>query len=432
MLLLLTQQDLLFAAQDLSGWQPVFNTDAWSNDTGYLLLWLSGYLTQLFYTPWVGICLLGVLWAMGSLAASWGLRLNPSMRWIVVLPVFGLVAGIAQTGYWIYTLRLPGYFVLPSLVFVWFSFLIALLRVLYTVRQSILKSCASIIAILVWLYIIKPWNGFPNWHPFDNEPEMLFRPWLFCFVASFLILTVSYFRSIELPMWLSFGVLILCFVATYFFSCYRNQNFTNEIKQQQAFESADWSSIINISKTSSRTPTRQMLLMSDMARMHKDFHSGDSITFNGNNGVKPAMYSDPPIHMAQMGGPTIYLGFGYANYAYRWAFENSVEFGFSPLRLRLLSYCALLQGEYTLAQKYIDMLSRFLFHKATAERLAQLVNHPELIAEDKLLGDLNLWLLKSDALTFDNGRPERFLIRNLPFTHRAKWNYTTPTELHIY
>lgn len=430
-LLLTTQQEMLYAAQDLSGWQPEWNPDACLHQSGGLLVWLSGWLTQLFYYPWLGVGVLCLLWGAGYLAAAWGLALHPSLRWLALLPVLGLVAGITQTGYWLYTLRLPAYFFLPTLWYVWVAVLLVLVRLFHYHHWSPLFCVLLGILLVEWLCLVSPWCGFA-WHPFDGDPMMLARPWYFAIVTSVLAAFLALLRRPVLPQWMSWPVLMVCMALTYFFSCYRNPNFRAELQQQRDFESAHWSSLISSVSNASRTPTRQMILLADAARMHRDYQPGDSVTFGANEGVKPRQYSDPPIHMAQMGGPAVYLAFGYANYSYRWSFENAVEYGFSPQRLRMMCYCALLNGEEALAHKYADMLARYPFHRHTAQHLLSLIGHPDRQAADPLLGQLQPWLLHDDALTFDGGKPEKFLLRNLPHTHRVTWHYSKPTELVFY
>ena len=82
---------------------------------GGLLSYFGAFFTQHFYYPWVGVILLCGLW----LLLMWLIErtFNIPGRWNVVtlIPVAILLLANMVLGYWVYIIKLPGYFFVPTL-----------------------------------------------------------------------------------------------------------------------------------------------------------------------------------------------------------------------------------------------------------------------------------------------------------------------------
>ena len=82
---------------------------------GGMLSYLGAFLTQHFYYPWVGVTLLCGLW----LLLMWLTKrtFNIPGQWMVVtlIPVAILLVANMSLGYWVYVIKLRGYFFVPTL-----------------------------------------------------------------------------------------------------------------------------------------------------------------------------------------------------------------------------------------------------------------------------------------------------------------------------
>jgi hypothetical protein len=116
------------------------------------------------------------------------------------------------------------------------------------------------------------------------------------------------------------------------------------------------------------------------------------------------------LHLVQLGGQHLYLQYGMQNFCYRWCVEDGVEFGWRAKNLRLMLRCALLNHEWNLAQKFIDMLRQTRNHAQWAEEYQPLVGHPELIAKHKELGPITHVKGSYSVLASDQSLIEKFML----------------------
>ena len=75
-----------------------------------------------------------------------------------------------------------------------------------------------------------------------------------------------------------------------------------------------------------------------------------------------------------------------------------------------MTKCAILSGEYTSAQKYLDTLSKTWFHKKWARHYQQFVDKPALIAKDKEFASILPLYCYQDQLDGDNSLVEIYLL----------------------
>ena len=82
---------------------------------GGMLSWLGAFLTQFFYYPWLGVTLLCGCW----LLLMWLTKrtFNLPDKWVVLtmIPVAILLIANMDLGYWVYIIKLKGYFYVPTL-----------------------------------------------------------------------------------------------------------------------------------------------------------------------------------------------------------------------------------------------------------------------------------------------------------------------------
>jgi hypothetical protein len=90
-------------------------------------------------------------------------------------------------------------------------------------------------------------------------------------------------------------------------------------------------------------------------------------------------------------GAYFYYSIGLMNEAHRWAYEEMVVYGPRPQNIEMLAKTSLINGKYSMAKKYINILKRTIFYRKEAEGLEKLAKNPELVKSDPELGPkLNL------------------------------------------
>lgn len=138
-------KEYLYACQEHSIWQ---NNEEFFADrmrvVGGLSQWIGCYLTQYFYHPWAGTLILIALW--GLIYALTVSVFDISRRWcfVALAPVVLLLCSEINLGYWMYYIKLPGY---------WFTYTVAILLMLLGLYICKLYK-GYVRAILIPLYVV--------------------------------------------------------------------------------------------------------------------------------------------------------------------------------------------------------------------------------------------------------------------------------------
>ena len=82
---------------------------------GGLLSWLASFFTQLFYYPWLGTAVLCGWWLLLMWLTKRTFNVPDKWNVLTVIPVAILIVANMQLGYWVYLMKLPGYFYVPTL-----------------------------------------------------------------------------------------------------------------------------------------------------------------------------------------------------------------------------------------------------------------------------------------------------------------------------
>ena len=110
------EKETLFRIQELNLFLPdstFYHTLA--AYPGGTLQWASCFLTQFFYYPAVGTAFLAAVWICICFVMRSAFRLSPSWSFLPALVPAALLAGIVEMGYFIYYIKLQGYFFTASL-----------------------------------------------------------------------------------------------------------------------------------------------------------------------------------------------------------------------------------------------------------------------------------------------------------------------------
>ncbi len=82
---------------------------------GGLLSWLGAFFTQFFYYPWLGTILLCAWWWLLMWLTKRAFNVPEKWNVLTVIPVAILIIANMELGYWVYLMKQPGYFYVPTL-----------------------------------------------------------------------------------------------------------------------------------------------------------------------------------------------------------------------------------------------------------------------------------------------------------------------------
>lgn len=219
-----------------------------------------------------------------------------------------------------------------------------------------------------------------------------------------------------------------------------NYNYHAEFRMYRATAENRWDDVIEESANYQGVPTREMVILNHIALLNKETMGTQMFKFN-NFGEAPYVADTTfvkrtekdadgkmapvlnekgeqvmdslflRVHMVQTAGPLIYYNHAKTNFASRWCIENSVEYGYSFDTVKMLIRCALVNGEWDVARKYIDILKQSTFQKDWALKYEPILADHSKIKEfhefDKIL---ELYNHMGSALDGDQGLCEMYLL----------------------
>lgn len=490
-LLALKNEVYLFAAQDHSLFvgDSSFFIDKMQVPGG-LAQWVGCYLTQFFYYPWLGALLLIVLWAAIYILIMRTFRIPAAWGALAIVPLFALLVSEVDMGYWIYYLKIPGY---------WFSQSVSILLLLLGIlagRNTSLKMRR--VWLVVWAVAFYPLIGFWaivgtlimsfQWAILRDEEaagkpsvRSIMRGWTNHLIAAALfgLIPLLYYQlycrtrledmwTANLPIFqndnVTSGILTVPFivvVACLFvyavaplrkslnynatrwlaldsvalmaglcwmthYCAYDNYNYNAEMRMYRAMDEFDFGKVLQEAAAVPGPMTRQMVVSKNIALMHLNRCGYDMFKYD-NSGESPYVFDSLRVHLVQTAGPMIYLQYGKANFACRWSIENSVEFGFSVNRLKTLVRCAMISGENKVAQKYLNILNNTTFYKDWAEEKLKMLRDKKLYRQSPEYKLIQPLRVFSNTLDGDEGLVEMYLINYFSHMHRKEKKFQEQT-----
>ena len=448
--------------------------------SGGFLSWLGTFFTQFFYYPWLGVLMLCGWWLLLMWLLQRTFHIPD--RWIVLtlIPVALLLLTIVDTGYWVYMLKMRGFVFAGTIgttavvALLWgFRSLPDkwMLRPLYIFlacvagyvligiyglaatllmgifgwkveggrRNALVCSVVALLSavavpLLCYRYVFYQTNlaniyytGLPLYY-ITEDYQAYYLPFylLALFFVLLVIIPISAVNPIVAkspkksklltrPLIIQVVLLaILIFGVVHFW--YKDENFHHEVAMQHAIERLDWEGVLNDARQQKDEPTRAIVMMRNLA-LSRLGRQGDEM-FLYRNGSRS--YEAPfGMRLMLVSGPLIYYQYGMLNYCNRLCTEMCVEFGWRAEYIKLLVNCAILHGEPQLARKYIGVLKQTTFFDDWAEHAEQLLNNPELIAQDAAREPITHMMHYGNTLNSDQGYIERFLMQQLAYS-----NYT--------
>ena len=437
--LIVKNSDVLFMAQSRQLW---YSSDIYWNDLmklpGGLLAWTGSYLTQFLYKPALGSGILMALWVVLYFLIQKSFQLKGWLPGLAFAAVMCLLAGEIDMGYWIYYIKIPGYYfretlgfmatamlfwigrlpgnkwvsivvnVLVGLTYPLFGFfsLLALLLLALRALKSLKTnkvSAAYVAGSAALLLVIVPivfYQFYPELPMYDawvvsfplfrseetiSLPSMM--PYLVLVVLLVLATLLSGSAKIERPKpvachLLNIVIVVLSVLAVEV-SDFSDYNFHAETRIYRAVDESRWDDVLLESAKAPGDVTREMVMLRNIALFNKGT-AGEAMFHYNNMGEPPCVRDSLHVHMVQCAAPLIYLHHGKTNFSLRWCIENSVEYDFSFNNLKILALCSLIHGELKAARKYLDILTNTLFYKDWAEHYMPITEDPSLIKGEKL------------------------------------------------
>lgn len=465
-LLYFFESDTLYRIQELNLFLPtkVF-WQSLADYPGGALLWISCFLTQFFYYPAAGCCILAILWILLFFAIKNTYRLSSLWSILAAAAPACLLASITQMGYFIYYIKLQGYFFAGTC-----GFLIAIYAVWLFSR---IRRPYNLAWIAVWTVIGYPLLGtyallgtaYTGLLAVCRQGSWLrdrIVPFIICLLLAAGIPLIAYhfysqtsLSAIYTTALPSFDVAgqtyteyrlpfeILFFTPVVFTLLYRinlhpktwtyaiiqiaalgiliylikpfwyhDENFKKELRMNRAIEEENWEAVIRESLEGDAEPTRQIVMYRNLA-LFRLGRAGNEMFHYREGGAKPN--APFPVRLVQVGGKTLYYNYGQLNYCYRWCMEDGVVFGWKAEYYKFMARTSLLNGEMKAAEKYLNLLSQTLFHKKWAERYKTYLEHPENIKKDPALKAILSLKPQRDELASDLSVIEMYLLKHFAY-----------------
>ena len=460
------ESDYLWKVQELNLFldTPLFLRQHLVESAG-LLTWAGAWLTDFLYHPWQGVLLLILCWALLMWLTACTFRVQRQWAVCLLIPVAALLVADVSLGYWIYFLKLHGYFFVATLgtllavASVWLFrllpsryqlrtiYLVVSTAVLYPVAGFYGLLSAALSAILVWRLeggttsqrtavtlaavgsiIVWPllyyyllyyqtnmvniyWTGLPLF-VLDKEYFTYYLPYI-ALALSLAGFAATYRQQrtadIRKPwLWLSGQLAVMVvLVLTVSASWYKDFNFHQELRMQQCIDNVDWEGVRQIAAQGDEEPTRAIVMMRNLALFRLGCQG--NVMYQYRQGSKD--YNTPlPINLAQVAGEQLFFHYGQANYCYRWCMEYCVELGWSVEYLKYMTRCALVNSDWRVARKYINMLKHTRYHSDWAQRFEHFLSDHQALRADQEFEPVFHLSTAQDRMGSVNMPAEKFLM----------------------
>lgn len=470
--------DLVYFLQDRGSWNStmLFWQDCIAVPGG-LLAWFGACLTQFFYYPALGCTMLIGLWLLIFLLSKYLFRIADEWSFLLFVPLTALLCSITQLGYWVYMLTNVDYVFYHSLglffsVFfsapfykyfpigerakqwlsiAWIPLVVALLYYplgvyallaasIIAIRQSFASIRLLIINIIVlllslWLVPLcetvgstlmrsdQPWfYGFQVFEIDGIRDYSLEIPFYVVLVCALLFPLVGCLKSGR--KMISQGVMVVSAVSICCFSyaCdVDDYNFHAEMRMQRAVEECRWDDVLQEAARVKGPVTREMIMLRDIALINRGEFCSARYTYN-NQSIPPLPINDSvQIRIKDQASDLIYFNYGETVFAIRRAMERCMHYGYSYYTMRMLTQCAILNGEKDNALKYLRLLSKTFFQRKWVEEMRPYVDGVKPLQKSACFRmPLKLYREGTELVGTDDNYVE--------MTLNKKWMYTLTTD----
>lgn len=449
---------------------PFYTTASFIADMVSMPCGFVGYIASMmqscFAMPWLGALLLTLL--LVALAESMRRVFKVSAAWsgLCLVPSFMLILNYTEVGYMLWLVKTPALaFTIPlgllisigltaiAMVFhklwiklvlivlyatvgYWLFGLFGLLACLFVVLPIIAEAIRtrqwkhlSIILGILLLALVLPRvmygqglfamrvqdiyvAGLPDYIWNDAE-RYLYYPALVAIAICLLLSTTLFTQKNIVCLIVSLVGMIVAAICLFNYT-YRDSNFFDTLEQKQALEQGDYERVLDIARTAETPPTRIQVMLTREA-LWQTGQAGDKM-FAYPDGDTPCNSPRQFQYMRLLCGRLFYYLEGKVNYAYRWCMEDMVEYGRRPDYLCYMVKCALINGEWKLADKYLDALDHTLWYKDFATKYRTYVTDHSLVSKDKEMATIKPLLRYNDVLDGDGGMIELFILNSYAYS----------------
>ena len=462
-LLLLFESHLLWKLQELNLflYTPLFLKQQMVVSGG-LLTYFGTYFTQFLFHPWLGVLLLCTWWGVLIWLLLHTFRIPRQWYLLALIPVALLLIANVEMGYWIYVLKLRGFFfsatigttlvvgllalyrhighrfllraLLVALTVIigypllgFYALAAALLMALWSWRlesDSRHRWMVTIVAVL--LVVAVPllyyrfyfyqtnlhgiyWTALPVFTFIEDYP-LYYTPYVL--LALYLVLMVLFSHRLTSSMKsgrirLLQGVLTVIMVVGVWLSWYNDENYHHELAMQHAVERLDWGAVLKEAESQQDEPTRSIVMMRNLALARIGKQGELMYHFKGGSKRPNSPF---PIYSSQIVGRLIYYQYGLLNECHHMCMEEGVEYGWRTEHLQYMARCALLCGERKASRKFLNILGQTRFYGQWVEHFEPLLTHPEKIPETAEMGPITHMMHYTNGLGSDNGFTEKYLM----------------------
>lgn len=401
---------------------------------GGLLEYTGKFLMQFYAVPLYGALLLAIAVISPGILMNKFLRntnSNPGLSLVLPIIVTSLLL-ILQNQYshvmyydlgiicviswFLFTLKFSRYYLHIILfpVFYYFTGAFAILFVIayliYTLafikgRQKIYSSAFIIIVSLLTFLVFKSVLFLVSSKTLLTYPlpaitqsfQKLFFIILSVFVALFPVLGMSsVLKKTRILFIRLIAVSFIIFSALLLTGTY-NPSLASILKIQECAYKDDWNKVIELSeKSHQENLISQYFYNTALAEKgslcEKLFTTGQSF------GTKALILPWGDQNLER--GAYFFYATGLVNEAHRWAYEEMVVYGLRPHNLIMLIKTSLLNSDYRMAEKYINILRKTLFYRKDAIRYENLLNNKDLISKDNELGKVAQIIPQKDFIIY--------------------------------
>lgn len=474
---------------------------------GGFLSWLGTYFTQYLYHPWMGVAMLCAWWLLLVFLSAKVFHVKAKWLTVLLIPVALLLVADVSLDYWVYYIKLKGYFYVPTIGMTLAVALVGLFRCVtakYYIRTFFLVAIAFVAYPLLGFYGLLAVTlmallalRLPDMSAAAKGVNMVVA--IICFIGVPLLFyrfvyhetNIDNIYAVALPLFkivdtyndyyapyallvafytilavvcnqktgraeqpalvvqevkpenakqqnkgkkqvkgarqakkaasrkgahrfLLWMVAQACIVALVAFGVwhfwYKDVNYHKELTMARCLEQDDWEGILAEAKDVHDDPTRAMVAMKNLA-LFRQGRIGDEMYFYriGSKESKTPIV----VRMMQVVGKQLYFHYGLVNYCFRWCMEDGVEYGNCAEFLKYMAKCSLMNEEWKLAAKYLNILKKTKYHKAWAEQQEQYLNNKQALLKDKTYETVSRLMGYEDTLNSDNSIVEYYLMHHL-------------------
>lgn len=444
---------------------------------GGLLTWIGTWFTQFLYYPWLGVLLLCCWWLGLLFLIKQTFKTPAHWAVFLLVPIALLLLTNMDMGYWVYMLKLRGHFFVSTIgttmvvALLWcyrgivavtqrhtkrtwtmpglfilvasvvgyplmgiYGLASALFMGLWTWKLSKKRSdgigltvvaLLSVIAVPLFYYRYVYyqtnlaniyWAELPLYF-ITEEYHAYYIPY-YLLALFFVVMALTYKsdrKTSDLPKkpFLAWSVQVLTavvLVAGVWHFWFKDENFHHELTMQHQIDNLDWEGVLEEAAKQDCEPTRAIVVMRNIALSRLGRQGNEMFLYKNGSRRYEAPFG---MRLMLVVGPLIYYQYGMLNYCNRLCMEMGVEFDFRPEYYQLMTRCAILNGERTLALKYIGILKQTTFFSDWAEQARIVLELPTQIEKDPAYSFVARMMHYDNVLSGDQGYVENFLMKQL-------------------